>query len=71
MCSHEALVLLCVRAEQRNAQEIAQLGIEHQSVHIYHLLGFHSVSCSASCSTKMGGKGCKLSVVAKKGFWSP
>lgn len=69
MCLDEALMLLCAHAAQRNVQEIAQPGIEHECVHVYHLLGFHSVSCRASGPAKMGGKGCKLSVVAKV-FWS-
>lgn len=58
MCLDEraAQALLCAHAEQKNVHEIAPLGIEYESVHIYHHLSFLTVGNRPSCSTKKGGK---------------
>jgi len=53
---HTAQALLCARAEQKNVQEIAPLGIEHESVHIYHHLSFLTADNRLSCFTVMGEK---------------
>lgn len=58
MCLDEraAQALLCAHAEQKNVQEIAPLGLEHESVHIHHHLSFLTVGNRPSCSTKVGKK---------------
>lgn len=71
MCldEHAAQAMLRAHAEQKDVQEIAPLGIEHNSVHIYHHLSFLAVGNRPSCSTKMGKKG--VNSLAIETFWSP
>lgn len=73
MCTDEqaAQASLCAHAQQKNVQEIALLGIEHESVAIHHRLGFLTAGNRPSAPQKQGGKGCEFSGLAIKMFWSP